>query len=299
MTAKIYHFDHKQEQLKKARAYVEDFELMLEDEERAVPALMVGLRHGEPELRSMCLRLLADWHKRVPGILEIFYEMMTDPTEDPDMRDHIAINLGILGGILGKVNWLQARLLDDLNSEDEARRRLAAQALGWQGNSEAIFPLVDRLSDPSPEVRWHAALALSYIGDNRVLDLLLKQLAEAQGEERIALLSIMHRFDDERAVQAVLAQLSYPDPQVRLHALAYAGAFFEERTELDAECLRLLADPDVQVRQLAVKDCGRRRIKAALPPLKAILTETDMETRRLALKAIRQIRGQEPVSEWD
>jgi hypothetical protein len=40
-------------------------------------------------------------------------------------------------------------------------------------------------------------------------------------------------------------------------------------------------------------------VASAEKPLQAMLEEADMETRRVALVALQQIRGERPVSEWD
>jgi HEAT repeat protein len=295
MSAKIYRFENKAERLKRAQALATDVELLLDEGERAVPYLLTGLRDGDPDLQQACVMALTSWHKETA--LEPFYELMADPVQDTDLRDQMAISLSVIGGIRGFPEWLMERLIADLESPDPTLRGLAAAALSWEGNTEAIVPLLPRLFDPDAQVRSRAAIALSEIEDPRVLELLLDRLEHSEDEERIGLMMTLHRFQDERAFQAVLAQLDYPNAEVRFHALAYLCTFFADRSEINEGCLRLLNDPDPRIRQLAAKELGRRRVASAERPLQAMLEEADMETRRVALVALQQIRGERPVSE--
>jgi len=297
MSAKIYRFESKAERLKRAQALATDVELLLTEGERAVPYLLTGLRDGDPDLQMACVIALTLLHKE--AALEPFYQLMADPAQDADLRDQLAISLAVIGRSRGFPEWLMERLIADLESPDLTLRGLAAIALGWEGNIEAIVPLLPRLFDSDPQVRSQAAVALSEIKDPRMLELLLDRLEHSAGEERIGLMLSLHYFQDERAFQAVLAQLDYPDAEVRFYALPYLCTFFADRSEISEGCLRLLNDPDPRIRQLAAKELGRRRVASAERPLRAMLEEADMETRRVALIALQQIRGERPVSEWD
>ena len=297
MSAKIYHFESKAERLKRAQALANDVELLLSEGERAVSYLLTGLRDGDPDLQRVCAIALFSWHKE--AALEPFYQLMADPAEDADLRAQLAISLSVIGRHHGLPEWLMERLIGDLESPDSTLRGLAATALGWEGNTEAIVPLLPRLFDPDATVRLQAATALADIEDPHVLELLLDRLEHSADEERIGLMMSLHLFQDERAFQTVLAQLDYPNAEVRSYALAYLCTFFADRSEINEGCLRLLDDPDPRIRQLAAKELGRRRVASAEKPLQAMLEEADMETRRVALVALQQIRGERPVSEWD
>jgi HEAT repeat protein len=297
MSAKIYRFESKAERLKRAQALADDVELLLDEGERAVPYLLTGLRDGNPDLQLSCALALSSWHKEAS--LEPFYQLMADSVQDADLRNHLAISLSVIGGIRGFPDWLMERLIADLESSDATLRGLAATALGWEGNTEAIVPLLPRLFDPEFTVRLQTAAALSEIEDPRVLELLLDRLEHSTDEERIGLMLNLHNFQDERAFQAILDQLDHPNAEVRFHALAYLCTFFADRPEINERCLRLLNDPDPRICQLAAKELGHRRVASAEEPLQAMLQETDMETRRVALVALQQIRGERPVSEWD
>jgi HEAT repeat protein len=297
MSAKIYRFESKAERLKRAHALATDVELLLTEGERAVPYLLTGLRDGDHDLQLSCVIALVSWHKE--AALEPFYQLMADSAQDADLRDHLAISLSVIGGSRGFPEWLMERLITDLESPDPTLRGLAAIALGWEANTEAIVPLLPRLFDPDAQVRSQAAVALAEVEDPRVLELLLDRLEHSEGEERIGLMLNLHCFQDERAFQAILAQLDYPNAEVRFHALPYLCAFFADRSEINEGCLRLLNDPDLRIRQLAAKELGRRRVASAERPLQAMLEEADMKTRRVVLVALQQIRGERPVSEWD
>jgi HEAT repeat protein len=297
MGAKIYHFESKAERLKRAHALANDLELLLTEGERALSYLLTGLREGDPDLQRACVIALTLWHKE--AALEPFYQLMADPAQDADLRDQMAVSLSAIGRRRGFPEWLMERLIAGLESPDATLRGLAAVTLGWEGNTEAIVPLLPRLFDPDAQVRSQAAVALSEIQDPRTLELLLDRLEHGAGEERIGIMLSLHYFHDERAFQAGLAQLDYPDAEVRFYALGYLCTFFSDRPEINANCLRLLNDPDSRIRQLAAKELGCRRVASAEEPLRAMLEEADMETRRVALVALQQIRGERPVSEWD
>jgi HEAT repeat protein len=240
MSAKIYRFESKAERLKRAQTLATDVELLMAEGERAVPYLLTGLRDGDPDLQMACVIAFTLLHKE--AALEPFYQLMADPAQDADLRDQLAISLAVIGRSRGFPEWLMERLIADLESPDLTLRGLAAIALGWEGNIEAIVPLLPRLFDSDPQVRSQAAVALSEIKDPRMLELLLDRLEHSAGEERIGL---------------------------------------------------------TRIRQLAAKELGRRRVASAEESLRAMLEEADMETRRVALIALQQIRGERPVSEWD
>ncbi len=71
-----------------------------------------------------------------------------------------------------------ARLLQRLKTGDAAAKTSAAQALGILRDSEAAGPLIDVLTDPSPEVRNAAALALAAAGGRLVVPALQERLSD-------------------------------------------------------------------------------------------------------------------------
>lgn len=55
-------------------------------------------------------------------------------------------------------------LIQDLKDEDSSVRWKAAEALGYMGDTGAVFPLIRAMKDENSSVRWKAAEALDKIG---------------------------------------------------------------------------------------------------------------------------------------
>jgi hypothetical protein len=90
-------------------------------------------------------------------------------------------------------------LVDLLSSESARLRERAAVALGENGDSRAVNPLIGVLDDPDAGVREHAATALGYIGDSRAHGALTDAMqSDSSDEVREHALSALRMLDGDR-----------------------------------------------------------------------------------------------------
>jgi HEAT repeat protein len=117
--------------------------------------------------------------------------------------------------------------VDRLYSESPADRAYAASQLGKFGaEARPVVPLlVDRLGDPDWQVRRQAAEALGALGDSMAVDPLIEILSDRNGEwsVRAAAARSLGRLGDPRAVEALIAVLNDMNAHVRHMAVIALG----------------------------------------------------------------------------
>ncbi len=164
------------------------------------------------------------------------------------------------------------RILPLLRDPERNIRRTAALALGFQGNAEAVAPLVERLTDDNEDddVRRSAVTALGRIGDPEAAPALIRMLkdekdgirrkvaralgnihapevvpalVEALNDKRVYVImyaaeSLGH-LGDRQAAPALLAALNREQP---LEAVAAAPAFSNPATVIHLALARLMGE---------------------------------------------------------
>lgn len=140
--------------------------------------------------------------------------------EDKRVRRQAAAALEVLGESRAIEPLIE--LLTDDNDKDV--RANAARALGRIGSSQAVEPLITALADPSREVRFTAAFALGRLGDNRAVLPLCAMLE--QQDLYYNVITALRRLGDARAIEPLrhTAQDDSKNPEVQYlanWALAY------------------------------------------------------------------------------
>ncbi len=191
-TTRVIEFDSKQRILEKAQNYVESVDLFIDERDQAIPLLLRALKHADGELKREILFMLGTFaNEQCIGPL---YEIMTDNTEDDEIRQHAAIQISVMGPLLKDAQSLIDKLLKDIASADRDLRLHATFALGWKGNVEAGIPLIERLYDSDEQVRQTAVNALCNLRDDRILPLLLERLEHGGSEQKHAILLNLWRL---------------------------------------------------------------------------------------------------------
>jgi HEAT repeat protein len=98
-------------------------------------------------------------------------------------------------------------VIDRLDDPSAEVRREAARALGRIGSREASQELANRLSDPSSPIRIEAARALGEIGDERAVPALVRCLAVGSPELRAACAEALGTIGGDAASSALAATL--------------------------------------------------------------------------------------------
>jgi HEAT repeat protein len=185
------------------------------------------------------------------------------------------------------------RLAEEITNSDAERRLHATFAMGWQGNSQAAIPLIERLYDTDPRVQQTAVNALCNLRDDRILDLLVDRLNNGSLEQKKVILFNLWRFYSKReeVTKIYLKCLRDDDPEVRFDAFVCMGPITEvgDHVELYRECLR---DKDGRIRELALKriaeEAGEGVLESVRDDVKPLLDDPDMKIKNAALKILKK-----------
>jgi len=284
----VIHFAPETRLLEKARKYIDDLELFLEDRDRAIPILLRVLQFGDQQLKSQITLLLGGFAGH--DITGPLYRMLKDPTEDGDLRHEAAVQLSVTFPLV-KDPWpLVDCLLEDLKSKDADLRSHAALALGWKGNHRAAAALIKRLYDPEEPVQQAAVSALSNLRDEQAYHLLLQRLAHGRREQKRTILFNLWRFHTRREeVAAVYRQfLTGEDEQLRFDALVLLGRVTDTRDQiaLYRSCLK---DRDPRLRELALRrfaQLERVDLIELKPAIESMLSDPDMQVKHAAMQVL-------------
>ena len=288
-TNRVIGFDSKERILEKAENYVESVDLFIDERDQAIPLLLRALKHANGELKAEIIFVLGSFAKEQS--IGPLYALMTDRTEDEEIRNHAAIQISVMGPLLKDPQPLIDSLLKDIGSADAELRLHATFALGWEGNVEAAIPLIERLYDSDDRVRQTAVNALCNLRDDRILPLLLERLEHGTSEQKHCILLNLWRFAAKRqeVIDVYLKCLEHDDPDVRFDALACLGLLVEVRNHLEVY-RKLLKDADPRIRGLAIKRLAEDAADAAMQSfpteIETLLEDPDMKVKRSALKIL-------------
>ena len=232
---KVIAFEPQKRLLEKARAYVASPERLLEEDD-AVSLLIKAFRTADDRLKQGILLLLGSFGGEQAAWP--LYQVMSDPSEDEEIRHNASIQLSVAAGFLQDPGPLVERLLEDINSPDPQLRSLAAFALGWEGNDRAAIALVERLYDEDAQVQVTAVNALANLHDDRLLKLLVDRLAHGPLDQKRTILYNLWRFwrHKETVVSIYLDYLTHEDEGLRFDALALLDSVSGPGEHLDKVC---------------------------------------------------------------
>ena len=288
---KLIKFEPQAKLVEKARAYIDDVQLFLEDRDRAVPILLRALKVADRKFKRRIILLLGGFAKQ--DVIGPLYEMMKNPTEDEVVRHDASVQLAVTLPFIGEAPPLVDALIKDLKSDDPELRSNAAFALGWEGNSRAAIPLVDLLYDPNVQVQQAAVNALSNLRDDRILNLLVERLEHGPREQKRTILYNLWRFYSKReAVISVYRNyLESGDDELRFDALVLLGSMVEPEDflELYRRCLK---DRDPRIREQALSELEEvdgSRLRPLEIEIRPLVQDADPKVRQAAIKVLKKI----------
>lgn len=290
---RVIEFEPRERILEKARRYVESLELFLEEGDQAVSLLLKAMKLADRDLKRQIMMLLGSFAKE--KVVWPLYDLMTDPSENDEIRHDAAIQLSVIGSFLKNPQPLVDRLLKEIENSDPERRLHATFAIGWEGNSQVAIPLIERLYDSDARVQQTAVNALCNLRDARILDLLLDRLNQGSLEQKRVILFNLWRFRSKtkEVTEVYLKYLQHENPDVRFDALVCMRPITDTRDHIDVyrKCLK---DKDSRVRELALKRLAEEAGESALETLRAdievLLDDPDMKIKKAALKILRKDR---------
>lgn len=192
-----------------------------------------------------------------------------------------------------------------LENTDASVRWKAAQVLTQLRDPSARPDLHAALGDWIPSVRHQALLALAVLGDRSSVGAILKRLADPDEtlSNRVAAMRALGRIGDPRAAGPIIRQFHkglpivrqlkkvHDEPAVRLAAVSAMWDLRRviPRATLTRQIHLALVDPDAQVVRRAVIVSGNLADVTALPYLRKVLLNRDVDLRNVAAYAIGRI----------
>jgi HEAT repeat protein len=162
-----------------------------------------------------------------------------------------------------------ARLIDDLQGEDEFQRAQAAFALGMLGEP-AVDPLVRLLSHADRDVRMRAAWALGVIGQPALRSLI--DLADGPNPtQRVEAIRVLGVIGEGRAINQLFHGLADPEAQIAHRAAAALGKIGDPRAF--HPLLTALRHPSADVRYAVCNALGHLHIPDAIGPLEELAAQ--------------------------
>jgi len=288
---KVIDFNPKEQQLAKVRAYTDSIELVIEQAAEAVPFLCRAFKYAPAELKHKILLLMGSFPKE--EVAWTLYHIMTDLQESEEIRQAASVQLSVTASFLADPQPFVDKLISALQGVDPTAKRLAAFALGWEGNAQAAIPLIELLYDTDTEVQQTAVNALSNLRDDRILNLLLERLDHGPLDQKRAILYNLWRFYSRRqeVVAVYLKYLEHPDEDLRFDALVLLGPVVEAEAYIETYG-RCLNDRSPRVRCLALEyllAVDARCFGEITMKIKGLLSDPDHEVRRLATQCVHKI----------
>jgi HEAT repeat protein len=270
-------------------------------DDRAMAALLDALDTDDAELRTIAAHALEEkaWARLQPDRLALVAVILGKwpaavsagtaalkplrdalTTADRETKRHIVDALVSIGG-----PDASAVLLEVAHDDDVAVRRAAAQALAASPDRDATAALVTALADEDIEVRRSAGSGLKSAGWRPPNDSARARLAIACGDANaligLGVIAAEELIDDLLAPSLRLATIQLLRSLGPLGTDALLATIDHSAAELRVYAIEALA---------LVGDTG------ALPHLMKLLTDKDVEVRRTAVRAMRQL-GWEPAAD--
>jgi HEAT repeat protein len=281
--------------LEKARKYIESIESFLDDGDQVVSLLLRAMKHADRDLKREIIVVLGSFAKE--AVVWPLYDLMTDSSENEDVRHDAAIQLSVIGPFLKDPQPLVDRLLKEIESSDAERRLHGTFAIGWEGNFQAATSLIGRLYDADTRVQQTAVNALCNLRDDKIFDLLVDRLDHGPPEQKSTILFNLWRFDSkgERVKEVYLKCLEHEEPDIRFDALVCLGPITETR-EYPQVYRNCLTDKDERIRELALKrlaeEAGSNVLEILRVDIENLLEDPNMKAKKAALQILRRNREQ-------
>jgi HEAT repeat protein len=288
---KVIHFNSKDQLLSKVKAYTDSVDLMMEEPEVAIPLLSRGFKYAPRDLKYKIILLMGSFAK--DEVAWTLYRIMNDQDEKEEIRHAASVQLSVTLSLLDQQQPFVDKLINDIKSVDPTIKRLAAFALGWEGNAQAAIPLIDLLYDADIDVQQTAVNALANLRDDRILNLLLERLAHGPLDQKRAILYNLWRFysRQDEVVAVYLEYLEHPDEDLRFDALVLLGPVTDTEALLDTY-ERCLQDVNPRVRRLALErllEVSSDQLKALEQSVQGLITDPDPKTKRLAIQCVHKL----------
>ncbi len=212
--------------------------------------------------------------------LDPLFSGLDDPY--PDVRQ------AALGAIvLSPTSEVIARLRADLHHKLPMRQIMAAQALGWIGETSVVEPLIDALNHPEWEIRKSAVESLGRIAEKSAIEHIKTMLNDEEAQVRKAALDAIVAIAGPDAHDAILCLLNDEDLWVRFYVLNILGKIGTQDTI--NHVIPFLTDENDVLRVAAAKALSKLHDKRALPFLRSTARDRNPDVVGAVNEAIAKI----------
>ena len=260
-------------------------------DERALPALMMLARSAGVYPVAFALRSIGG----SPEGLELAQRFAMDVSADPRLRAAAIRALGRPGS--GAAATTLITLLGTKGLSDTLVLETLT-ALAATTDARAYNHMLDRLSDPRPQVRAAALAGAAKIDPEAFLFVVSSLGPDRDWSVRAALATTLGTLPPD-SVRAGLIELTEDqDQRVRGPALAALGRV--GAPDLDARLLAALEAPDYVVRSTAARLIGEKKVAGAIPALTRAyergLSDATFDARAAAIVALAALGGNDALA---
>ena len=246
---------------------------------------------GDPvsEVRTQAAAALREFS--APVVLPALLPMLQDP--DEEVRGAAALAAGDLGAPESLLV-----LLEILRHGSRHHRQQAAVCLRNLKDAAVVPALMEALGDPSPSVQREAAVSLGTLGDPQAAPVLIDALGATNimDEERRGLrenlVKALGDLEDPRAAPALVRALDDYDKHVRAAAVLSLVKLGGPQAEdaliglVDKNIFHIRPDATARV---AIRNLGRMGAVRAMPVLRLVIEDGQLELAPEAARALRQL----------
>ncbi len=171
-----------------------------------------------------------------------------------------------------------------LDSPSDLIRESAAKKLGEIGDSKAVEPLIERLSDEISDVRVAAAVSLGNLKDHKAFESLVKTLNDSNSRVRFSAIDALVKLNVPYACQPLISCLEHNDSYTRSYASSALGEL-KCATAVEPLMGILKKDDDI-VKEEAIISLGKIGDKRAFQPLLRQLESDKVNLMECAAEAL-------------
>ncbi len=224
-----------------------------------------------------------------------FLHILEDLTEE--QFDHLFTLSGIVTEIKEKFEIKGVdEYIQDLKSNLEGVKGVAAMQLGSKKDSRAVEPLIETLKDKDYNIRGYAVRSLGNIGDPRAVEPLIETLKDENSYVRSSAVEALGKIDDPRAIESLIKTLKDDDEFVKHSVIQAFGKIKDKRTV--KPLIETLKDESYKSRGSVAWALGEIGDIRTVKPLIDALKDKSSDVRMSAAKALGKIddlRAVEPL----
>lgn len=198
----------------------------------------------------------------------------------PDQRHLEAIR----GAILARRSEGLPLLLEQLRSQDKKRLGIGLRTARELPGRNVTVALADEMAQLKPDRQPLLLLALADRDDSAVLPTVLKAVSSPSQAMRVTAVNILIRIGDVSCVPALLTAATGEEDE--LQKVAVEALIRLPDDLVDADVTGRLPKSTGQTRQVLIEVAGQRQIEACLSTVVSCLKESDVVTRKAAVKTV-------------